>query len=343
MRIAQLLSQSRAYLFMIKDLEGIPGTEAVRKRAYTRLLNDFRGFVNSVRQLGEHKAELATALYHMGALQCEMQEWSPAYASLTEAEQLLREQVVKEPKRLEHRLNLARCMTSLGLVESQRGNTELAEKLGSQAVELLDGLAQSLPHSSDLTYDQAKAANSLAKLWQRIEKNQAAADLLGRTIHQLEQDIDRWPEHTELKEILFYAYNNLASVLASSAPERATELYQHAVDIQTQICKVDDRVRPSADLALALTNLGRAHASEQHIEAAREAYAKAHEINNLVRQLAPSNSEFIRNFSINLNNLAMAERRAGDLPAAERRLREAVHCSKVSAKTHRTTLNWNMS
>lgn len=323
-RIEQVNNQTRAYLAMIKELDGIPGTEVVRKRAFARLLNDFRGLVNSVRQQGKGQTELATALYHMGELQCEIQDWAAANNSLAEAEGLLREQVIKEPKRLDHRLDLARCMTMLGLVASQMGNTRLAENLGSQAVESLNALAHSLPDSSSLSYSRAKAANSLAKLWMRTGKEPAAADLLGLTVSQLEQDIVRWPQQTELKEILFYAYNNLASAIAESAPARATELYQAAVDIQTQICKVDDRVRPSADLALAFTNLGRAHAREQHVEAALAAYTKAHEINGLVRQLAPSNSEFVRNFSINLNNLGMAERRAGDAKSAEKRFRETV-------------------
>ena len=323
-RFEQVNSQSRAYLSMIKELEGIPGTEAVRERAYARLLKDFRALVSSVRQQGASRAGLATALYHMGELQCEMQDWPAANSSLAEAEELLRERVVKEPKLLNHRLDLARCMTMLGLVASQTGNTQLAEKLGTQAVESLSALAQSQPDSSNLSYDRAKAANSLAKLWMSIGKAHAAENLLGGTVSQLEQDILRWPQQTELKEILFYAYNNLASVLAESSPARATELYQAAVDIQTQICTVDVRVRPSADLALAFTNLGRAHAREQNFEAARAAYSQAHEINGLVRQLAPSNSEFVRNYSINLNNLGMAERRAGDPKSAESRFREAV-------------------
>ncbi len=323
-RVDELRSQSQAFLSLAKELEGIPGTEAVQKRAFSRLLNNFRSFVSSARDQERTPTELAIALYYMGELQCEMQDWSGAHDSLDESRQLLRDQLIRDPKRVDTRRNLARCMVELGLVESQNGKTQIAEELGSQALQIYKSLAQADPDDRDLQYDQARAANSLAMLWMRTNKGQAAADLLGDTIEQLEQSIERWPQQSELKEVLFYAYNNLASALADSDASRATELYSAAVDIQTQVCQVDNRVRPSADLAMAFTNLGRAHASQKNYEAARAAYIKAHEINNLVRQLAPSNIEYVRNFCVNLNNLGMAERRAGDVKSAEARFRQAI-------------------
>lgn len=319
-----LRSQSNAYLSLTRDLEGVPGTEAVRKEAYSRLLKDFRSFVDTVRHGEATSAGLALALYHMGELQCEMQDWPGARDALTEAEALLREQVVQAPKRSEYRLNLARCMCKLGLVESQSGNIVAAERLGSQSLDILDGLVRSDADNSRWQYDRAKAANSLAMLWMRTDQSHKATDLLAKISDQLRQSITRWPQQSELKEMLFYVDNNLASLLAESSPSRATELYQYAVDIQTQICQVDNRVRPSADLSLAYTNLGRAHVREGKLEAARAAYLKAHEISNLVRQLAPNNREYLRNFSVNLNNLGMAERRVGDAKAAEARFRSAV-------------------
>lgn len=323
-RVDELRSQSRAYLSIVKDLEGIPGTEAVRKRAYGRLLNDFRGFVSSVRQQVKTANELATALFYMSEVQCEMQDWPGALASLTEAEPLFREQVIKEPKRLEARLKLARCMTNLALVQSQLGNTQAAEQFAQQSLDIFDGLPNDDEVSSTLQYDRAKAANSLASLWMRTGKAQAAADMLAKTRERLGQSIARFPQQSDLKEMLFYVDNNLASALADSLPQQAVELYQSAVDIQTEICLIDNRVRPSADLALAYTNLGRAHARLEHIDEARTAYAKANEINELVRQLAPNNSEYLRNSCINLNNFAMAERRSGDNKSAESRFRTAI-------------------
>lgn len=302
----------------------MPGSEAPRKLAYVRLLKDFRTFVSSTRQQKTMPNELAIALFHMGELQSEMQELSGARESLTEAEQLLRSQVTKAPKRLEARATLARCLTSLGLVELQLGDAQSAERIAKQALEILDGLAKSVNDSSDLQYARAKAANSLARLWMRTDQSQLAADLLFQTKEQLQEGLVRWPQSSELTEMLFYVDNNLASVLAVSSPERAIELYQSAVDLQTEICQNDNRVRRSADLALAYTNLGRAQARSDRLDAAHASYAKAHQLNELVCQLAPNNSEYVRNLSINLNNLAMAERRAGDAKSAESRFRGAI-------------------
>ena len=323
-RVDELRSQSDAYFFMVKDLEGIPGTEDIRKRVYTRLLNDFRGFVSSVRSEEKTPAELAIALLHMGDLQREMQDWSAAHDSLTEAEKMLRQQAIAHPSRLEHRRNLANCLTLLGLVELQQGDTDSAEKQLTQSTRVLSELIQLDGESSGLRHDRAKAANSLAIVWMRTDKKSAAAELLSQTKVELEQEIARWPENSDLKELLFAVCNNLAGVLAPTDPSRATELYAIAVDMQTQVCQVDNRLRPSADLAVAYTNLGRARSRQRQFEAARAAYTKANEISDLVRQLVPSNFNYMRDHSINLNNLGMAEQQTGDLQSAELRFRDAI-------------------
>ncbi len=277
-----------------------------------------------MRHVDKTSAELAAVLNNMGELQCEMQDWSGARESLSEARELLNAQHNRYPKRLEYQLNLAKCMTSLALVELQTGRVDAAAKLNEQSVEMFDSLLQSHPESSNLRYERAKAANSLAKLWMQTSKEPEATALLTSTKAQLEKDMVKWPQASELKEILFYVDTNLASLVAQSSPALAMELYQAAVEIQTQICQVDTRVRPSADLALAFTNLGRAYARQDNPAAARTAYEKAREINDLLRQLAPSNSEFMRNASINLNNLGMAQRRAGDSRAAELHFKDAI-------------------
>jgi tetratricopeptide (TPR) repeat protein len=282
------------------------------------LLHDFGSLVNSVRASGKSSTALALAQLHMGDLQREMGDWPGANDSLAAAERLLNAQVIKEPKRFDHRRDLANCRNLLGVVERQQGHIESATKLGEQAVATLGELFADNPDEITLPYDYAKAANSLAMLWIHTGEKQRAADLLELAKHQLDTAISQWPEEIPLQEISVFVCSNLASALSESNPNRAVELCRQAVDLQTKICRVNNQARPSADLAVAYSNLGRALARAQQLESARDAYLKANEISELVCQLAPNNSDYRRQKAINLNNLGMVEQRTGDQAAARK-------------------------
>ncbi len=323
-RLEDLLSQSGVYFSMFAELEGIPGTDGVRQRVYGHLLDDFRRFVSDVRDTGRTPTALDLALLHMGDLQRDMQDWSGAEKSLTEAEALLKQHVIREPKRVEHRQNLANCMTLLSMVKLHMGDPTAAEQLGWQAVNDLEQLAKQLPESQAVQHDWAKASNSLAMLWLQTGSDQKAQSLLAQTKARLEANVTRWPKEINLKKLLFAVCNNLAGASAEADAHKATELYETAVDIQLQVCQVDNGVRPSADLAVAYMNLGRALSREQKFTAAREAYAEACKLSDLVRQLDPNNNNFNRDHGLVLNNLAMAQQRTDETALAEQNFRQAL-------------------
>jgi tetratricopeptide (TPR) repeat protein/transcriptional regulator with XRE-family HTH domain len=173
----------------------------------------------------------AAALTQLGAIQHATGDNPAATASLTRALDLCAE--------AGSQLGQARALTELGAVHDAAGNHDGAAAAQEQALEVYRRLGDRL--------GEAHALTSLGVLQHRAGRYDAAEASHARAL-QLYRDLDDRSGEAE-------ALNNIADMIADTAPARARPYYQQALTIASSIAAQHEQAR-------ALEGIGRCHDQE---------------------------------------------------------------------------------
>jgi tetratricopeptide (TPR) repeat protein/tRNA A-37 threonylcarbamoyl transferase component Bud32 len=305
-------------------LAEVPGATGVRRELLEETLGYYRRFVEQAGDDPTLRAELATTLGKIGALNDQMGLTDEALEAHDKAIALLEQLKAEQPAAADYAQRLAVCRNNLGLTLSRAGRADDARRELAKAAAEQTRLMEASPDAPGLRSELARSYVNLGDVERQAGRVAQADDAIRKAIKLQEDLAGSEASGAEAQHSLSMAYTQLAA-LGHGSPADAVEWYRKGVEHARAAVHANPRkVKYQSDLATTLNNLAAAQARQDELEPAAATYREAIDLQKKLLQQAPLDRAYRRDLAVSYNNLGLAYTRLRQADAAQRSYRNAL-------------------
>lgn len=325
-------------------LADVPGAAPVRRDLLLQTVRYYRDFLKQAQQDPALRADLALTYSKIGTLTAEIGSNEEAIEAHTSAVELFERLAAEHPREADYRRRLGVSKNNLALVLSRSGRTDAARRAYRDAIGLQQELASRSADGDLYAGDLALSYTNLGLLLSETGDTKEAEASFREAIRLEERLLTLAPDNADNLRNLAASLNNLGALYVGREPGRAAELYQKALEQQTQAAALrPTELRFRSDVALTHNNLGAVQSRSGKLADAAASYARAVEIQRELARLAPAQKSYRHDLAVSLNNLGLAQSGLRHSAEAERSFRQALELQEALVRQNSRDLELRSS
>ena len=305
-------------------LADIPAADSVRHRLLTETLDYYQRIADAGTVAiadNQQRLDLAVTYGKIGLFQSELGQPAKATHSLRESERLYAELAGNSPDDSELNLQWSISQNNLGLKLAESGDLETASTWFARAISTQKQLGDSI--------ELARTLNNLGGMLADAGNTDESQQTYERALSLLGSESD------SLRSTL---QSNLAGLLTSRDPDRATSLAKESLTVQMGTLQQNSSDPELAtQVLLTLNTLAEAQTATGEYHDASSSLRQAVAIGTQLHNRWPDHPSYRRDLAFSLNQLGLALSGSGELTAA----REALHQAATHGRRLRETVSQN--
>lgn len=271
------------------QLEGIPGTEEIRKN----ILRETSDYYSQLIEYSENDPALARqaahAAHRLAAISQRLGNLEAADLAYRDALRRWGRYLIEHTKTTEDAASIAACHRDFAVLQSRLGDNQTAHYHFDKAMALLIETLDSESFEIRRIVERAKTRSEFSMFCAKSEKDAVAIELLTESVFELEKALEQTPENLRSDVIaqIVLALNNHATIILDENPRIAGDLLQKAMQLQDDVGQFRRHLNSRMLVAIVQSNLGMAERKLGHPEMAEARFQRAHEELQSVLQRYP--------------------------------------------------------